>query len=125
MRWIGKHFLPACALLLAAVKLVEYYMPLVGPVCWLIVFPGSAVAPENRTRCARLFLASVAVFQILQAFPVQGSQTAWSTLLLSMCCVLLLHDGMMELSWRPTGIPRTVVVLVKLVAALTFSVPLM
>ncbi len=84
----------------------KYYLPLIGPVAWLIVFPGPPNAISERNRRARLFLALAAVFQMLQIFPVIGTQSAWSALLLCVCSLLLLHDGTVELSLR--RIPRYV-----------------
>jgi hypothetical protein len=119
-----KIILALCALLPTAIRLVEYYMPLIGPVCWLIVFPGPPTQLKESARTARLFIASIAIFQMLEVFPITGSQTAWSTLLLCVCCLILLHDGLVELSRRAAGVGKPVVLSVKLVTGLMFAAPL-
>ena len=95
-----KVALPLCALLFAAFFDARYYLPFIGPVAWLVVFPESRVV-SARMRCARLFLALAAVSQVLQIFPIVGTQTAWSALLLCVCALVLLHDGVVELSAAP------------------------
>lgn len=82
----------------------RYYLALIGPVCWLVVFPGRAIGDRNRS--ARLFLALTACSQVLQIFPIVGTQTAWSSLLLCVCSLVLLHDAALELSQAPRGFPR-------------------
>jgi len=107
------------ALSFAACMLPKFYMPLVGAVCWLIVFPDGRTMIAGRTQSARLFLVSIAVFQMLQVFPIQGAQTNWSTLALSICCLVLLYDGVLEFSLRPAGVPRRLQLSIKFVGFAT------
>jgi hypothetical protein len=100
-----KVTLALAALLLGGMMIPEFYMVLVAPVCWLIVRPDGRNPVAGPTMPARVFLCSIAVFEMLQAFPVHGPQIAWSTLGLFVCCLVLLHDGMHELSLRPAGMP--------------------
>ena len=109
------------ALIFAACMLPQFYMPLVGAACWLIVFPDGRTIIAGRSQSARLFLVSIAVFQMLQVFPIKGAQTNWSTLALSVCCLVLLYDGVLELSLRPAGVPPLMQLSIKLVGFVTAS----
>jgi hypothetical protein len=84
-----------------------------------MVFPDGRKAIGGHALNARMLVASMAVFQMLQAFPIKGSQTAWSTLPLCVCCLVLLHDGLRELSQRPAGVPFSIRFSVGLAAAIT------
>src|SRR5579872_520868 len=73
-RWqvILKIALPLMALSLAAVMRFQFYMPLMGGVCWLVAFPVSRASIRGRNQSARIFIASIAAFQMLQVFPIRG-----------------------------------------------------
>jgi preprotein translocase subunit Sss1 len=120
-----KVILALSALLLGALMQAQYYIPLIGPICWLIVLPDGRMPVAGSARSARLFLASMAAFQMLQVFPVKGTQTAWSTLALCICSLVLLYDGMLELSQRPAGLPKPIRLSLAMVAGLTFFLPLL
>ena len=47
----------------------------------------------THSKTVRLFLMNLAVFQILQAYPVAGSQLTWATFPLLLACYFLLYDG--------------------------------
>ncbi len=96
-----KAILAVAALAFAACLLFQFYIPLIGPICWLIVFPDGRTPIADRSRAARMFIASVAVFQVLQVFPIKGAQTAWSTIPLCVCCLVLLYDGLSESRCNP------------------------
>ncbi len=101
---ILKVALSLVALSCAASLHFEFYIPFVGAICWLMVIPDGQNALNDRSQNARLFIASIAVFQPLQVFPIRGAQTSWSTLVLSVCCIILLHDGILELSRGPARV---------------------
>ena len=86
-----------CAFILVGLTDSRFYFPLIGPVFWLITAPGGSVVISDRARNGRLFLAFAAAFQMLQAFPIIGTQTAWSTLLLCIGSLVLLHDAILEI----------------------------
>ena len=73
-----------------------------GPVTLLTFIPGALwLLPAGfndreyatRSKIVRLFLMNLAAFQILQAYPVAGSQAIWATFPLLLTCYFLLHDG--------------------------------
>jgi hypothetical protein len=116
-----KVALPLLALSCATLLRFQFYMPLIGAVCWLVAFPDCRTVIGGRSQSPRIFIASIAVFQMLQVFPIRGAQTSWSTLALSVCGMLLLYDGMSELSFFPPVISRFAYGSVKVVAAVLFS----
>lgn len=78
------------------------YLTLQGPAAILTFIPGALwLLPAGlddrkyapRSKIVRLFLMNLAVFQILQAYPVAGSQAIWATFPLLLTCYFLLHDG--------------------------------
>lgn len=64
---------------------------------WLAVVP-SARTSEDR-RASIVLVASVAVIQTLQVYPVAGSQTGWSSLLLVVVGGVLIVMGIQDLSF--------------------------
>ena len=65
------------------------------PFVWVV-----ALAPEGAplsNRFARCLIAGLAVLQALHAFPVGGSQLAWSHFLLAIIAALLIADGIHQL----------------------------
>ncbi len=116
-----KIALSLMSLLLASVLHFQFYMPLAGAVCWLIAFPANPATQEGRHQSARIFIASIAVFQMLQVFPIRGAQTSWSTMALCICALLLLYDGLSEISTCPPLVKQFAPVAVKLVAGVTFA----
>jgi hypothetical protein len=94
------------------------YLTLHGPAAILAFIPGALwLLPAGlndreyttRSKIVRLFLMNLAVFQILQAYPVAGSQAIWAAFPLLLTCYFLLHDGWASFSEthavRP-GLPR-------------------
>lgn len=111
---ILKIAVASAAFLLVGLTDSRFYFPLIGPVCWLVMSPGAGGAISEQARAARVFLAFAAVFQILQVFPIIGTQTAWSTLFLCITSVVLLHDGIVELVQRRPGNKRAIALSVAL-----------
>ena len=101
---IAKVALSLTALSFVSLMHFAFYTPFLGPICWLMVFPDGRNATRDRSQSGRLFLASIAVFQTMQVFPIAGAQTSWSTLAFSVCGLVLLHDGLIELSLGPARI---------------------
>jgi hypothetical protein len=66
----------------------------VAPFAWLLALPARQEESALRFRAPRLALACLALPQVLQVYPVGGSQLAWATSLLIVCAYLLFHDGL-------------------------------
>lgn len=120
--WV-KTILALLALALASFGVSSVYVALVGPICWLVAFPREAVPIVQRR--ARLLVACLAAFQMLQMFPITGAQNAWSTLPLCICAVLLAIDGITELRQENTRIPWAAKALANAVAILALALPLL
>lgn len=95
-QWTGLFklvFGVAGAVLLAASY--ERQLLWLGPWLWLVLVapPGSEGGEARRgSGTLRYAVCALAAFQLLQAYPVAGSQVAWSTLLLIVAYTLCLHD---------------------------------
>ncbi|MCB1555055.1 MAG: hypothetical protein KDJ14_14710 [Xanthomonadales bacterium] len=74
-----------------------------GPWLWLAALPADRSRPESDSSqpASRAgLLVALAVFQLMQAYPVAGSQVAWSTVLMIPLYALCLHDGVAGLYRR-------------------------
>jgi hypothetical protein len=65
------------------------------PLVWVAAVPRTMNAPAGGM-LARWLLASLAVMQTLQAYPVAGSQIGWGTFLLVPCGGVCLADGLRD-----------------------------
>lgn len=96
-QWIGVFklvFGAAGAVLLAASY--ERQLLLLAPWLWLVLVPPYGRHDRDAARSSEILrygTAALAAFQLLQAYPVAGSQVAWSTLLLIVAYTLCLHDA--------------------------------
>lgn len=96
----------------------SYHTPLavsLSPV-WLAAVPSRSERPE--TRWPVVAIASVAVFEILQAYPVAGSQRGWASMMLIVVAGALIADGAREVAAGLGGAASNQLVQVVAAAAL-------
>jgi hypothetical protein len=66
----------------------------VSPFLWIALIPGKFLLSETPDRYfLRVLLVLTAAFQILHAYPVAGSQTAWSMIWIVPVAMVCLHDA--------------------------------
>lgn len=85
---------------------LELTQPMVvgAPLLWLAMLDPNA--GDRDTSFVRVLIPAVAALQFLHAYPVPGSQLAWSSLLLAIVAGICVGDGIEELArsglaWRP------------------------
>ena len=71
---------------------------------WVAAVPTSDDAPFPARRFVRLFVPALALLQVLHAFPVIGSQVAWSALLMVVVGAVCVGDGLRELGVTALGL---------------------
>lgn len=90
--------------LVASLEAQLFYL---APWLWVVLVPlaASPGEPERATDATPRFVVCViAAFELLQAYPVAGSQVAWATLLLVATYAFCLHDAARFLT-RQVGLP--------------------
>jgi hypothetical protein len=79
---------------------------LLSPWCWLLLL--QAETSSRRDNSSRTFLCLLSAWQLLQAFPVSGTQKAVGSVLLVLIFALCLHDcGVILREHLTLGIPLT------------------
>ena len=68
------------------------------PWAWVLLVPGAKSCETNANGFSRTFLASICVYQGLQAFPVAGSQVGIGTCLLPVVFSVCLHDAFADIA---------------------------
>jgi len=73
------------------------------PWAWLLLVPtGTTLHPQSDNRFSRTFLCLAAAWQILQAYPVAGTQVAIATFLAVLVYSLCLYDAILALAKAPS-----------------------
>jgi hypothetical protein len=75
------------------------------PFLWLLAIGGRSRLKDARSTLPRLVLAFVAVFQVLLAYPLSGSQLTYGTMPIIIAAVVALHDASVSL-FRAGEAPR-------------------
>jgi len=83
--------------LLIALAVPDLLLGFVTPFCWLLLCPRADQAPPRQAH-ARILLATAAVLQTLNAYPMAGSQTYFLRVPLMLVAAISLIDGLRSLS---------------------------